>query len=338
MTLTAIGWTASCLQQPITLARDLRVDQKVLLAAGAHAPGEILPGFTFNGWTGCEKVSRACKHCYAEAWSKRAGYTEDGKYRLRTWGPAATTLRVRTSAANWKRPLAWNRVAAELGTRLKVFAHSLSDVGENHPMVGPWREDLFELIERTPHLDWLLLTKRPEHLAEVWPKAWREQVPWGVWVGATVEDQTSAETRIPALLTINAATHFVSCEPIVGRLDLDPLVCPDCGGFEVFFADVPGAQPWCTECDTEMGGGSGWLELNDDATSCVEWVIAGGESGAGHEAMELPWLESLHRQAAEAGVAFFCKQDSGQHPGRQGRIPDHIWATKQFPMRGEKIR
>lgn len=330
MSLTAIGWTASRLQQPVTLSRDLRVDHEVLLPGGRHVPGTILPGFTFNGWTGCEKVSRACKRCYAEAWSKRAGYTEAGKYRLRTWGPAATTPRVRTSVANWKRPLAWNRVAEQLGTRLKVFAHSLSDVGEDHPMVGPWREDLFELVERTPQLDWLLLTKRPGHLAEVWPKPWRSQVPFGVWVGTTVEDQACAEERIPALLKINASEHFVSCEPLAGRVDLDPLVCPNCGGFEVSFADVPGAQPWCTECDTEMGGGVGWLEFNDGALGCLGWVIAGGESGPGHEPLELPWLESLHRQAAEAGVPFFCKQDSGNTRGCRAAFPTPFGTRSSF--------
>lgn len=71
MSLTDIGWTATPLNDVLTLLRDARVDGETLLAAGTHAAGELLPGFTFNPWIGCEKVSRACKRCYAEAWSRR---------------------------------------------------------------------------------------------------------------------------------------------------------------------------------------------------------------------------------------------------------------------------
>ena len=342
MSLTAIGWTASLLQQPVTLARGLRVDGAVLLPASTHPPGTILPGFSFNGWLGCEKLTRACKHCYAEAWSRRVGYTAEGKHRLAIWGRAETTKRVRTSAANWKRPLAWNRVAEQLGTRLKVFAYSLADVGEDHPLVDDWRGDLFELIDKTQWLDWLLLTKRPGHLRDRWPRRWNKYTPKNVWVGATVEDQACAEARIADVVEINAAEHFISVEPMVGAVDLDRVTgtwetnvgdfarrvwdCPHCCGSGYFQVDPYSIA--CSHCalgpDAIKGTGKG-----------LSWIIAGGESGGGQETLDLAGLEALHAQAERARVPFFCKQDSGQHPGRQGRIPDAIWQTKQFPQRRE---
>lgn len=114
---------------------------------------------TFNPWIGCTKVSPGgCANCYAEvstpARVKRAAGVE-------TWGPHGQ--RQRTSAHNWKQPLAWNAAAdafeAEHGRRRRVFCASLADVFDN--AVPPvWRSDLFKLIVETPRLDWLLLTKR----------------------------------------------------------------------------------------------------------------------------------------------------------------------------------
>ena len=112
---------------------------------------------TFNGWIGCTKVDPGCDHCYAEARDKRFS---KGIH----WGPGA--LRHRTSAANWKKPLQWNWAAKTQGIRYKVFCASLSDVFDNE--VDPeWRSDLFELIRKTPHLDWLLLTKRIGNVLDI---------------------------------------------------------------------------------------------------------------------------------------------------------------------------
>ncbi|MGO4406362.1 DUF5131 family protein [Bosea sp. RAF48] len=105
---------------------------------------------TFNPWIGCTKVSPACDHCYAEAMM-------DGRYGRVRWG--AGEDRSRTSAANWRLPIRWDRDAAAAGTRPFVFCASLADVFDNE--VDPlWRSDLMVLIEKTPNLIWLLLTKR----------------------------------------------------------------------------------------------------------------------------------------------------------------------------------
>lgn len=109
---------------------------------------------TFNPWIGCTKVSPACDQCYAEEWNRRY---EGGK----NWGPHAD----RRKTKSWSAPLKWNREAEAKGLRYRVFCASLADVFDNHKSILPeWRAELWLLIKATPHLDWLLLTKRPQNI------------------------------------------------------------------------------------------------------------------------------------------------------------------------------
>src|ERR1700747_3757056 len=129
---------------------------------------------TFNPWIGCQKVSAGCDRCYAET-------LMDARYHRVQWGPHGQ--RVRTSAANWKLPLRWAKKAREaledfdIGmltmrpSRPRVFCASLADVFDNQAPEGA-RADLWGLIEDTPELDWLLLTKRPENILEMIPPKW----------------------------------------------------------------------------------------------------------------------------------------------------------------------
>src|SRR5688500_18924379 len=110
---------------------------------------------TFNPWWGCTRVSAACKHCYAEAWAKRVG--------KKVWGPKAP--RRFFGDAHWAGPLKWNREAEEGGIRARVFCASMADVFEARKDLQEPRAQLWKLIEKTPHLDWLLLTKRPHKIA-----------------------------------------------------------------------------------------------------------------------------------------------------------------------------
>ncbi len=164
---------------------------------------------TFNPWWGCTKVSEACKFCYAETWSKRLGQ--------KVWGQRAP--RRFFTEAHWRDPLAWNREAGEEGRRLRVFCASMADVFEKRSELDEWRTKLWSLIEQTPNLDWLLLTKRP-HLVN-------RYVPWSswpqnVWMGTTVENQKNAELRLPSLAEIPAAVRFISAEPLLGSLEVSP--------------------------------------------------------------------------------------------------------------------
>ena len=165
---------------------------------------------TFNPWFGCTKVSPACKHCYAEALTRRTG--------LVVWGPQAE--RRISSESNWKQPLKWAKAAKAAGVRHRVFCASLADVFEDRQEVKDARLRLFSLIEGTPDLDWLLLTKRPENMLSMLPVVHLEK-PWpNVWLGTTVEDQQRADERIPHLLRTPAAKRFLSVEPMLGPVDL----------------------------------------------------------------------------------------------------------------------
>jgi protein gp37 len=273
---------------------------------------------TFNPWIGCTKISPACKHCYAEALDKRWGRAN--------WGPNAT--RTRTSDANWKKPLAWNRKAAKEGIRRKVFCASLADVFEQHGDANVngemqmWRDELFHIIESTPHLDWLLLTKRPENVMGMVPNHWIFEVevtadsimPWGrwpsnVWIGTTVENQAEADKRIPELLKIPARARFLSCEPMLGPIDLHLEIERGPTGRKTLNA-LAGIERRYDYYGDFISGRE---------TNKVDWVICGGESGHGARPMHPDWARSLRDQCASADVPFLFKQwgewvPTHQHP------------------------
>lgn len=238
---------------------------------------------TFNPWEGCQKVGPGCDHCYAEARNTRFG----GGVAV-NWGPGAP--RRRTSAANWRKPLQWERDAAAFlsahGRRQRVFCASLADVFDN-AVPGEWRRDLFALIYATPHLDWLLLTKRVGNahnlaMAANWPLPW----PRNVWLGATVVNQAEADRDIPKLLATPARMRFLSVEPMLGPVDLTPwLHCY--------------RKLNCDYCDGRR----------------INWVICGGESGPGARPMHPDWARSLRDQCAAAGVPFLFKQWGEWAPG-----------------------
>lgn len=169
---------------------------------------------TFNAWIGCQKVSPGCDHCYAET-------LMDHRYHRVQWGPHGA--RVRTSEENWRYPRRWARKADHFmalhGRRQRVFCSSLSDVFDNQ-VPHEWRSDLWSLIEATPELDWLLLTKRPENVIDMIPPRWRPALPANIWLGVTAEDQVNYDRRMRSLGAIKAAVHFVSYEPALGPLTL----------------------------------------------------------------------------------------------------------------------
>lgn len=282
---------------------------------------------TFNPWTGCTKVSPGCDHCYAEGWSKRAS-DKVGK-----WGPGAQ--RVRTTSANWRKPLAWNAAHAEFfaqhGRRQRVFCASLADVFDNE-VPQEWRYDLFNLILGTPNLDWLLLTKRignaarmieetlPDNMKALpadHPVAW----PWpNVWIGATVVNQAEADRDIPKLLQVPAAVRFLSIEPMLGAIDLTRVQWP--GKHKV---DVLRGGAW------DMPSWHGGFTNHSDMGR-VHWVIAGGESGPNARPAHPDWFRSLRDQCAAAGVPFFMKQMGGARDkrGALADLPEDL-RVREFP-------
>lgn len=166
---------------------------------------------TFNPWWGCTKVSPACDNCYAEAWAKRTGHS--------VWGNKQP--RRRLSDQYWSQPKKWNAEAAITG-RQRVFCASMADVFEWRPELNELRARLWQLIEETPNLDWLLLTKRPHLINRLVP--WDDDWPDNVWVGTTVEDQRAVRKRVGHLVDTNAKVKFLSCEPLLEQLDISKWV------------------------------------------------------------------------------------------------------------------
>ncbi len=163
---------------------------------------------TFNPWIGCQNVSPGCDNCYAEALTKRFGWSG--------WGPESE--RKRTSAAYWKRPLGWNKRAKKRGARELVFCASLADVFDNQAPEEAL-EDLWELIRNTPNLDWQLLTKRPQNIEAMLPPDWGEGY-LNVWLGISAEDQQEYNRRWPLLAATPTVVRFISYEPALGPLTL----------------------------------------------------------------------------------------------------------------------
>lgn len=163
---------------------------------------------TFSPWWGCARISPACRFCYADDLAKRWGHEV-----WRRHGP-----RKMLSDSTWAKPLKWNRDAQRAGTPAKVFCASMADVFEDHPDVKDARLRLWDLIDATPWLCWQLLTKRPENIASMAP--WGNDWPAHVWIGTSVENQRYAELRIPILAAVPAKVRFLSCEPLLGDIDL----------------------------------------------------------------------------------------------------------------------
>ncbi|UXQ89154.1 hypothetical protein [Synechococcus phage MinM1] len=272
---------------------------------------------TFNPWIGCTKVSPGCDHCYAETLAtNRLGVA---------WGPHAE--RRRTAESTWRQPLAWNRKAAREGKRARVFCASLADVFDNQVPVK-WRDDLWTLIAETPHLDWLLLTKRPQNISQMLPGAWRNEAWPNVWLGTTVEHQAEADLRIRHLLQAPASVRFLSCEPLLGAVDLRRVcILPKRegslrAGIHIDALDgryVESGMPYVGEWDI-----TGPCPPASDARR-IDWVIAGGESGPGARPMHPEWARALRDQCAAAGVPFFFKQWGDWLPGEFGSPPLVEW-------------
>jgi protein gp37 len=242
---------------------------------------------TFNGWKGCAKVSAACRFCYAERDTKRWG--------LNVWGTKAE--RLITSDAYWKRPHAWNRAAARTGETVRVFGFSWADVFERHPDVVDARQRFLQLCEATPALTWMLLTKRPENVAE-FTERWAGGWPPNVWLGVSAEKQRFADERIPTLVQIPAAVRFVSVGPTLGAVDLTRIPHPTVQQPDMVW-DVLGKR---------YGVPGRWQA---PLSRGVDWVITEGESGRkpGIRPSHPDWFRTLRDQCVQAGVAFHHKQN-----------------------------
>ena len=217
---------------------------------------------TFNPWWGCTKISAGCSLCYASTHANRFGDW---------WGPNAQ--RKFMGDAHWLMPIRWNKKAAKLGVRHRVFCASMSDVFERHAdpdindVMDRCRRRLWNLIDMTPPLDWLLLTERPENVNDMMPASWFGALPGNIWMGVTAEDQAMADARVPILASqIHAYQKFVSYEPALAPVDLTK-----------------------------------WLWA-------IDWVICGGERAHNARPMDEAWARSMRDQCHDNDARFFYKQ------------------------------
>ncbi len=288
---------------------------------------------TFNPWWGCLRVSPGCEHCYAETQTKRWGH--------QLWGPEQTTPRRFFGDKHWNEPLHWNAAAPDLDHRPRVFCASMADVFEDRRDLDEPRARLWRLIEATPNLDWLLLTKRPENMRTLVPESWRGGWPPNIWAGTTTENQEYANLRLRHLAQLRALVSvlFVSAEPLLGPVSLDLVGAADVGhGFQmgVNYLD----QEYCHIDWVITGGESGprgrWIVRRHCPHGCVaaSGIPYDGDTcnGTGWVPTEegLAWVRSLRDQCRAHGVAFFHKQWGGPTHASGGRLLDgRIWAD--FP-------
>lgn len=230
---------------------------------------------TWNPWHGCTKISPGCKFCYM--YRDKARYGQDPTEIVR-------------SKTTFRDPLKWSDHAM-------VFTCSWSDffIAE----ADEWREDAWNIIRNTPHLTYQILTKRPQRIAAHLPTDWHKEERWRhVWLGVSVESAEYVK-RLEHLLSVPAALHFASFEPLL----------------------------------SDIGNIADYLPHTKPPENCLHrklrWAIIGGESGSDRREMSMDAFESLLDQL-RGFVPVYVKQDSALHSGQQGRISDERW-LKEFP-------
>jgi protein gp37 len=234
---------------------------------------------------------------------------------LKIWGK--NSARRYFGIKHWNEPLKWNLKARESGERRRVFCASMCDILEEWEGPTPGEENrmeaerlrLWELIEQTPNLDWLLLTKRPQNFSKMLPSSWINHPLAHVWLMTTVESLDYL-WRVKELMKIPAAIHGISWEPALAYVDFSPWMAERCcSGFECGCKGLPINSP-----------------------PYLDWIIGGGESGARCRPFDIEWARKVRIDCFRGGAKFFLKQLGG-HPDK--RINPEDWPTdlriQEFP-------
>lgn len=250
---------------------------------------------TWNPVTGCDKVSTGCKNCYAErqaAWLHRMGNP-----RYRNGFNVTLHWDLLEEPRRWRKPR-------------RIFVCSMSDLF-NEQVPRDFIERVFYTMEACPQHTFQVLTKRPERADQIIcgeSGMGTNQPRWpNLWLGTSVEDQMRADARIPPLLRIPAAVRFVSCEPLIGRVNLRVIHYKD-GGNQAYIDALRGNAAVLGQV----------IEY-----PALDWVIAGGESGPNARPMLPAWADDLLEQCLHAHVPFFFKQWGAGAKDR--RLNGHEW-------------
>lgn len=289
---------------------------------------------TFNPWWGCTKVSPACTNCYAESSSKRFGHS--------IWGDKAP--RRFLGEKHWSEPLRWNEKAKASREPFRIFCASMADILESREDLLREQQKLWRLIESTPALTWLLLTKRPENAPDLLPSAWFKEWPRHVWFGITTENQKYLEERWQHAALVPAGIHFLSVEPLLGELDFERVPQPGhpklhynvlTGHWSHYWED--GQPDICEHWERETVD---WVILAGESGGPPERALVERESWHGQGGMKYgPWepkpkslerVRAIRDQCEIARVPFFFKAWGGQISKSGGRLLDgRTW--DEFP-------
>lgn len=283
---------------------------------------------TFNPWWGCVRVSTGCERCYAETFARRMGFDLWGKDKPRRF----------FEQKHWSEPLKWEKEAREAKATRRVFCASMADVFQGHPELNLARARLWNLVEKTPHLEWLVLTKRPENFKPMVLEKWLNYGgPDNLRIGTTIEHQKVAKARLRELFNW-PGKNFISVEPMLSPVSLAEAIEPEDEDWAMVNAINDDGEPeeFIEECEAECD----WVNYGQDLVPnpehyewaswrrwraglfalgrLVDWVIIGGESGAGCRPMEIEWAAALMEECRIAGVPVFVKQLGG-HPDKRDR-------------------
>ncbi len=284
-------------------------------------------------------------------WNKRAGKEHDewmrsgdheGPSTLQPERPRVFCASLADVFEDWQGPMV-NSQGVKLWQGWDSGGVCASEARPN-PRTSPMtmtdvRRRLFETINATPNLDWLLLTKRPEYFRNMLPDRWLDiKWPDNVWLGVSVENQEMADERIPLLLQTPAKVKFLSVEPMLEDINLNKwlfeqtYVCRHCHmTFQEFerkqYAAAGILCPYCSSGSDPEGAVERGL---------IHWVICGGESGGGARPFNVDWARSIRDQCRAAGVAFFMKQFGSVIDARNiidpiDQFPGEIRSMKQGP-------
>ena len=246
---------------------------------------------TFNPWWGCSKVSAGCANCYAEKLATRFGYGNMWFLPERRF----------FADEHWNEPIVWDRQAAKSGKIARVFCGSMCDIFddpygdyETALSINSERDRLWRLIMDTPHLEWLLLTKRPENIYGGMYFRWQkgDGEPSNVRIGITCENQQMADKRIPILLNAWHGKNFISVEPMLSEIKLTKWIACNCPHD---YFDGDGHNIYCPESNKYIG-------------KKIDWVICGCESGANARPCDISWVHDLRDQCVQSGTPYFLKQ------------------------------
>ena len=254
----------------------------------------------WNPVTGCSPVSDGCKNCYARRMAQRL----KGRYGY----PADDPFRVTFHWNRRGRPKKWLKPK-------RIFVCSMGDLF--HEDVEPEHiDEIFEVMTRcAPQHTYMILTKRPERIPTgKWSRDWKN-----IWLGVSVENQDTADERIPALLEIPAAVRFVSYEPALGPVDFDRVL-------------VPYIVPWSDDLHpikTNVLTGKMTSDDGPPLMKHINWIIAGCESGSGRRQADIDWFRSVRDQCLAAAMPFFLKQMDidgkiAHMPELDGRVWDQV--------------